>query len=133
MLKVNPEYKTNRPKLFRDIRILHKFFGSKIPEGTTSDPEQLRIAIAKCKRTFQDEVGDVGVLGIVEHKQLQRQSSGHIAKFNVNMNLSPFENNEKVWMQNQCMNAEFNKTKITKTQQNARQRYSQTSKGKKKR
>ena len=29
MLKVNPEYKTNQPKL-GDIRILHKFFGTKV-------------------------------------------------------------------------------------------------------
>ncbi|CAB4006587.1 Hypothetical predicted protein [Paramuricea clavata] len=68
-MKVNPEYKTNRPKLLRDIRILRKFFGGKISEETTNDPEQLRITIAKCKRMLQDEVGDVGVLGIVAHER----------------------------------------------------------------
>ncbi|CAB4015745.1 sulfotransferase domain-containing [Paramuricea clavata] len=77
MMKVNPEYKTNRPKLLRDIRILRKFFGGKIAEETTNDPEQLRITIAKCKRTLQDEVGDVGVLGIVGYERRQQsQSSG---------------------------------------------------------
>ena len=50
ILKVNPEYKTNRPKLLRDIRILRQFFGGKIAQETTNDPEQLRITIAKCKR-----------------------------------------------------------------------------------
>ena len=87
------------------------FLCGKIPEETTNDPEQLRIAIAKCKRTLQDEVGDVGVLGIVEHEQLQSQLSVHVAKFNVNMNLSPFENNEKVWTQNQCMQRRIQRNK----------------------
>ena len=84
MLKVNPEYKTNRPKLLRDIRILRQFFGGKIHQETTNDPEQLRITIAKCKRTLQDEVGDVGVLGIADHER--SQASGNAPKFDVTMN-----------------------------------------------
>ena len=96
MLKVNPEYKTNRPKLLRDIGILHQFFGGKIPQETTNDPEQLRITIAKCKHMLQDEVevGDVGVLGITEHERTQ--ASGNAPKFDVTMNMSqvsPVENN----------------------------------------
>lgn len=134
MMKVNPEYKTNRSKLLRDIRILRKFFGGKIPEETTNDPEQLRITIAKCKRTLQDEVGDVGVLGIVAHERRQQsQSSGHAAKFNVNMNLSPVKNNGKVLTQKQNMNTDFIETKIMNNEQNTRQKHSRANKGKKKR
>ena len=53
MFKIDPEYKTNRPKLLRDIRILRQFLGGKIPQETTNDPELLRITIAKCKRTVR--------------------------------------------------------------------------------
>ena len=134
MLKVNPEYKTNRPKLLRDIRILRQFFGGKIPQETTNDPEQLRITIAKCKRTLQDEVGDVGLLGIAE--QERTQASGNAPKFDVTMNMSrmsPVENNGKVLTEKQCINPNFVDTKTTNTQQDGRQKYSRTNKVKKKR
>ena len=51
MMKVNPEYKTNRSKLLRDIRILRKFFGGKIPEETTVLPRNkltLRFRCGSC-------------------------------------------------------------------------------------
>ena len=57
MMKVNLEYKSNRPKLLRDIRILRKYFGFKIPQETTNDAEQLQIALSKAKRTLERDVG----------------------------------------------------------------------------
>ena len=113
MLKVNPEYKTNRPKLLRDIRILRQFLGGKIPQETTNDPEQLRITIAKCKHMLQDEVGDVGILGITEHERTQ--ASGNAPKFDVTMNMSrmsPVENNGKVLTEKQCINPNCVDTKL---------------------
>ena len=114
---------------------MRQFFGGKIPQETTNDPEQLRITIAKCKRTLQDEVGDVGVLGIAGHERTQ--ASRNVPKFDVTMNMSrvsPVENNGKVLTEKQCINPNFVDTKTTSTQQDARQKYnSRTNKVKKKR
>ena len=94
MMRVNhAEYKMNRLKLLRDIRVLRQFFGGKIPDETTNDPEQLRITLSKCKSSLENDVGDVGVVGIEEYEKRQATSSG--VNLNVHMNLTPVKNKMK--------------------------------------
>ena len=45
MYAVDSTYKTNKPKLMRDLRILRQFLDGTIPQVTANDPEQLRILI----------------------------------------------------------------------------------------
>lgn len=47
---VDPSYKTNKPKLMRDVRLLRDTLDGKIPPVSTNDPEQLRILLTKCKK-----------------------------------------------------------------------------------
>ena len=115
---------------------MRQFFGGKIAQETTNDPEQLRITIAKCKRTLQDEIGDVGVLGIAEHKRTQASGNARAPKFDVTMNMSrmsPVENNGNVLTEKQCINPNCVDTKTTNNQQDVRQKSSRTNKVKKKR
>ena len=92
-MRVNPGYKMNRPKLLRDIRVLRQFFGGKISDETTNDPEQLRIKLSKCKSSLENDVGDVGVVGIEECEKRQATSSG--VNLNVHMNVTPVKNKMK--------------------------------------
>ena len=41
LYKVDSTYKTNKPKLMRDVRILRECLDGKIPIVTTNDSEQL--------------------------------------------------------------------------------------------
>lgn len=50
---VDPSYKTNKPKLMRDVRMLQNFLDGKIPPECSDDPEQLRILLTKCKKNLQ--------------------------------------------------------------------------------
>jgi hypothetical protein len=45
MMKVNPEYKTDRRKHLRDIRILRKFFGGKFPKKLQMIPNSLELQL----------------------------------------------------------------------------------------
>ena len=53
MYNVDESYKKNKPKLMRDVRVLRESLDGKIPPVTTNDAEQLRILIARCKRSKQ--------------------------------------------------------------------------------
>ena len=53
---VDPSYKTNKPKLMRDVRMLRNFLDGKIPKVCAHDPEQLRILLAKCKKNLRQVV-----------------------------------------------------------------------------
>ena len=53
LYSVDPSYKTNKPKLMRDVRLLRRFLDGKIPPVSTNDPEQLRILLTKCKKNAQ--------------------------------------------------------------------------------
>ena len=50
---VDPSYKTNKPKLMRDVRMLRNFLDGKVPKVCADDPEQLRILLAKCKKNLR--------------------------------------------------------------------------------
>ena len=50
---VDSTYKTNKPKLMRDLRIIRQFLDGRIPQVTANDPEQLKILIKKCKDNIQ--------------------------------------------------------------------------------
>ena len=50
MYAANPEYKTNKAKLMRDVRILRTFLDGKIPCVTANDAEQLNILISTSKK-----------------------------------------------------------------------------------
>ena len=86
MIKVDQSYKLNKQKLLRDIRILKKFYNGKIPAETTNDAEQLKITLSKCKKTLEQEVGEVAVYGIRDY---ERSKEINAINFNVNMNVSP--------------------------------------------
>ena len=58
MFNVDESYKKNKPKLIRDVRLLRESLYGKIPPGTTNDAEQLRIWIARCKRSKQLHADD---------------------------------------------------------------------------
>ena len=131
MMKVNIEYKSNRPKLLRDIRILRKYFSCKIPEETTNDAEQLRIALGKAKSTLERDVGDVGLIGIEEYEK--KLASGNAVSFNVNMNLTPVKNKNTKVTQKQSMNAELNGTKPVAIKPNQTEKQMSKRRGKKKR
>ena len=51
---VDPSYKTNKPKLMRDIRLLRSALDGRIPPVQTNDPEQLKILLRKCKQSVQN-------------------------------------------------------------------------------
>ena len=44
------EYKTNKAKLMRDVRLLRTFCDGKVPVSTANDAEQLKILIGKSKK-----------------------------------------------------------------------------------
>lgn len=50
---VDPLYKTNKPKLMRDVHMLCNFLNGKIPPVCSDDWEQLRILLTKCKKIFK--------------------------------------------------------------------------------
>lgn len=50
MYAADLSYKTNKPKLLRDVRLLRNFLDGKIPPITGNDGEQLKILISKCKK-----------------------------------------------------------------------------------
>ena len=52
-MQVDSTYRTNKPKLMQDVRLLRQFLDGKIPQMTTNDPEQLRILIKKCRNNAQ--------------------------------------------------------------------------------
>ena len=58
MYNVDESYKKNKPKLMRDVRLLRESLDGKIPPVTTNDAEQLRILIARCKRSKQLHADD---------------------------------------------------------------------------
>ena len=58
MYDVDESYKKNKPKLMRDVRLLRESLYGKIPPVTTNDTEQLRILIARCKRSKQLHADD---------------------------------------------------------------------------
>ena len=95
LIKVDPQYKMNKPKLLRDVRILRTFYDGKIPEKATNDAEQLRITLKKCKTTLANDIGDVALHGIQEYEQsLHVNDSDNVQNqnalnLNLNMNLSP--------------------------------------------
>ena len=86
MIKVDQSYKLNKQKLLRDVRILRKFYNGKIPAETTNDAEQLKITLSKCKKTLEQEVGEVAVYGIRDY---ERSKEINAINFNVNMNILP--------------------------------------------
>ncbi len=49
---VDPTYRTNKPKLMRDVRLLRKSLDGKIPPVSANDPEQLRNLLTKCKKSL---------------------------------------------------------------------------------
>ena len=113
LIKVDPQYKMNKPKLLRDIRILRTFYSGKIPPEATNDSEQLRITLAKCKSTLANDIGDVAVHGIQEYEQSindnnENAQNQNALNLNVNMNLSPVKvndngiNNENINPENTC-------------------------------
>ena len=53
LYSVDPSYKTNKPKLMRDVRMLRNFLDGKIPPVCSDDPEQLRILLTKCKKNLR--------------------------------------------------------------------------------
>lgn len=52
LYKVDENYKKNKPKLMRDVRLIRDYLGGKIPPETTNDEEQLKILIKKCKKSL---------------------------------------------------------------------------------
>ena len=50
---VAPSYKTNKPKLMRDVCMLRNFLDGKLPKVCADDPEQLRILLEKCKKNLE--------------------------------------------------------------------------------
>ena len=54
LFAVDPSYKTNKAKLMRDVRLLRSALDGKIPPAQTNDPEQLRILLAKCRKSVQE-------------------------------------------------------------------------------
>ena len=65
---------------------MRKFYNGKIPAETTNDAEQLKITLSKCKKTLEQEVGEVAVYGIRDYEQSKEINA---INFNVNMNVSP--------------------------------------------
>ena len=51
-------YELNRIKLIKDTRMLRKFCDGKIPEVTSDDAEQLKVLLAKCRKTMQKDCRD---------------------------------------------------------------------------
>lgn len=54
LFAVDPSYKTNKAKLMRDVRLLRSALDGKIPPAQTNDPEQLKILLAKCRKSVQE-------------------------------------------------------------------------------
>ena len=63
---VDPLYKTNKPKLMRDVRTLRNFLDGKIPKVCADDPEQLRILLAKCKKNLWQVANSPDLFGGAE-------------------------------------------------------------------
>ena len=131
LIKVDPQYKMNKPKLLRDIRILRTFYDGKIPQEATNDAEQLRITLNKCKSTLANDIGDVALHGIREYEESLRVNdtdnvqNQNALNLNVNMNLSPVKVNdhginENIKLENSCYfevdgknNVKVSQTKIS--------------------
>ena len=121
-IKVDPQYKMNKPKLLRDIRILRTFYDGKISQEATNDVEQLRITLNKCKSTLANDIGDVALHEIQEYKEslpvndIDNVQNQNALNLNVNMNLSPVKVNdhcinENIKPENSCYFAVDGKTK----------------------
>ena len=57
LYSVDPLYKTNKPKLMRDVHMLQNFLNGKIPPVCSDNREGLRILLAKCKKNLQQVAG----------------------------------------------------------------------------
>ena len=63
---VDPSYKTNKPKLMRDVHMMRNFLDGKIPKVCADDPEQLRILLAKCKKNLWQVANSPDLFGGAE-------------------------------------------------------------------
>ncbi|XP_028412560.1 mediator of RNA polymerase II transcription subunit 19-B-like [Dendronephthya gigantea] len=70
LYKLDQSYKLNKPKLMRDIRMLRKCLDGKIPPVSVNDPEQLRILISKCKKSFDLDIDAPDITDSRDHAKM---------------------------------------------------------------